>query len=152
MPSTSAHRNARYLLYHTAAIADGDFSTPSAINLGPLADGTEMPPPESQTDSYQGGEAEAMATLDHSFRVMGLPTLTALQTAKDAAPPTALYFFVTNHGGTAYTQIGPCNVKQAIPLGMSMDPKRASTLIAISAKGDTAEDIYSNVATSVTLP
>lgn len=150
MPSTAAHQNARYLLHHTAAIADGVFT--AATNLGPLASGSEIGPPEATLDDFQGGASEAQATLNHAYRVAGTPTLTTLQTAKDASPPTELYFFITNHGLTSYTQVGPCSVTQAIRLGASMEGQKASSMIRVQAKGDTAEDIYKVIDSAVTLP
>ena len=151
---SAATRSARYLLYHTAPVGDGDFDAAGAILVGNLADGGKDDEPDAEFDAYAGGKAEVMGSVEHEYRVIGPAeaTIAALKAAKDANPPTDLFVFIVAHNKQSYTQIGPGTVTKAIPIGNKSDRQRAGIKMGFYAEGDTAEEIYKPIEEAVVLP
>lgn len=144
-------RYGRKLIYHTAAVADGDFSTASATDLGYLADGSQTDEPESETFATALGDVAAGVDVRHTYRVTGSDDLSTLQTAQKAM--TEVYFFITSQDGESYTQIGPGIISSVTPTGSKYGTAdRSGMIVVFHAKGGYPEDVYTDVASTVTLP
>lgn len=142
----------RRAYYHTAELTTVDIS--ASTLLGTLSEDTELPEPENVTDAFQTGEAEVGAIVDVNLRVLGSGSgvLSSIQTAKDANPPTELWFYFPNRSGTAVTRYGPAIVKQAYALGDQSEPKRQSYRVRFKVVQDTSELAVQRVAGTVVLP
>jgi len=134
-----------------AALTTADISTATA--LGVLTEDSELPDPENVTDATMLGGAEVGATLNLNLRFLGAGSaLSTLQTAKDANPPTELWFYFPNRSETNVTRYGPCIISQAHRVGNQKDPKRQSYRVRAGVIGDTSESIVVTVDGAVTLP
>ena len=147
---SAVHNSAKTVIYHTAAEVSGVFT--GDTNLGILGAGSNIPDPEALNEDYQGGRAGIGGNIDLLFRILGTgATLSTLNAAADAQPPTEIYISVINKSLTRYVQY-LLVLQEAIEQGAGTDPKRVAYLVRAFGVGDQISDFMTVYTTAVTLP
>ena len=144
------HNSAKTVIYHIAPEVIGVFT--GDTNLGILGAGSNIPDPEALNEDYMGGRAGIGGTIDVLFRILGTgATLSVLNAAADAQPPTEIYISVINKSLTRYTQYRLV-LQEAIEQGSGIDSKRVAYLVRGFGIGDQIADFMTVYTVAVTLP
>lgn len=156
MSGNAGYKKARYAIAQPATspeITDGDFSLDAtSFLLGPLADGSDIPDPDVEYDPFAGGRAEAAASQSIPLRILGNASLTEIQTAKGANPPSEFRLYVTNFSLTGYTRYGPGSFDKGHPQGSKVEARRQAIMTGFFSEGDSPEDFIVDYDEPVTLP
>lgn len=141
---------AKYAFWHTAAIANGDFSA-TGTALGALADGSDDIEVQIETDSTALGNASSGATVDGRIRTLDKTAVSTMVTADGAM--TEGFLFITSESGDSYSQFGPLICNEAKELGPTYGgSRRTGAMFGFSGRASDVADIYSHITASVTLP
>lgn len=138
---SAVHNSAKAVLYHTAAVVDGDFASASATNLGILGSGSNIPDPEAINEDFMGGRAAVGGSIDLLFRILGTggADVATINVQADLNPPPPGFVFVVNKSLTRYVQY-EVTFQEAIEQGAGTDPKRVAWLLRAYGVGDKIDD------------
>ena len=147
---SAVHNSAKTVIYHVATEASGVFT--GDTNLGILGAGSNIPDPEALNEDFMGGRAGVGGSIDLLFRILGPgATLSTLNAAADAQPPTEIFISVINKSLTRYVEYR-LTLQEAIEQGAGTESKRVAYLVRGFGLGDKIADFMTVVTTPVTLP